>query len=336
MHLVYIVRPGGNEELRYSLRSAWANLPVESVTIVGDPPGWVTGARVIPGNRFDSKPRNVLDNVRIAVNDPDVPEQIVLMNDDFFVLEPHDTIPVLYRGLLVDQIERLRNRTWWSTSLRATLTWLQEQGYPDPLSYELHVPFPVEKSAMRAALDRLGDYEAVNPPQWRTVYGNLARIGGQSHRDAKAKQPGQPVRRGPFLSTDDGAFYLDHWAWLASQFPDPSPFEARLARAAREDIPVGLYKNVTTGMIVEDTTGRLDKLARWVRVPADELAAPAVAVDPAEVILADGSPAPTDAHSIPILNGDPEVVGEADAEPDAEPEPEKPKRASRPRAKKEA
>lgn len=47
--LVWIVKPGdGNEELRWSLRSAVAHVPHERVWIVGSRPGWCTAPHVPP------------------------------------------------------------------------------------------------------------------------------------------------------------------------------------------------------------------------------------------------------------------------------------------------
>lgn len=311
MHLVYICRPGQNEELRFSLRSAVVNLPVESVTIVGDAPGWVTGVRRIPGNRYATKAKNVLDNVRIAASAPGVPDDVVLMNDDFFVLNPTVTIPVLYRGPLRAHLDRVSAAwSWWAVSLQNTLRFLQSQGIVDPISYELHVPFPVNREGMRDALARLGGTDADNPPQWRSVYGNLAGIGGTHHTDAKWSQPVAGELEGPFLSTDDGAFYLGTLRQLRARFPDPSPFEAR-SRARRKEAPVGLYKNVTTGMVVEDTSGRLDGIARWRKVSDAEIAAAETVIEtdpvddsgdvtPAVVEDGDGNPLPVDENGIPI------------------------------------
>lgn len=305
MHLVYIVRPGRNEELRFSLRSVAANLPVESVTIVGDPPGWVTGCRVLPGNRYHTKVRNVYDNVRIAAEDPQVPAEFVLMNDDFYVLEPVTTIPTLHRGPLAAHRDRLHpHRTWWTVSLDATIAFLRDRGFENPLSYELHTPMPVVKEKMAAVLSTAADYQPDNPPQWRTIYGNLAGIGGELARDAKIAQPDRPAReRGTFLSTDDGAFALEVVAELRERFPEPSPYEARKPPTRNEEHSMPLYRNVTTRAVVEDDSGRLEKLARWKRISDAEVETIATAADAdADATTADDADTP----AVPV--GTPPVV----------------------------
>lgn len=350
MHLVYIVRPGQNEELRYSLRSAAENLPVESVTIVGDAPGWVTGVRRIPGNRYGrDKPRNVLDNVRILAAAGDLPDDVVVMNDDFYVLTPLTTIPVLYRGPLTRHIAECATPSWWSLSLQRTLAWLQAQGHPAPLSYDLHVPLPISRERMREALDRLGDAFADNPPQWRTVYGNLAAVGGIQHRDQKVSVPTRQLPGGPFVSTDDGAFYVGLQSTLRGRFPHPSQFEAR-KRSTRKDTPVALYQNVTTKMIVEDNSGRLDGIARWRKLSDADVAALAPAdpnPDAATAEAADAAVSDDGAKDAPEAQGDADdaaagdtaadeaatlaaLNAEADGEPDLpEAEPEKPRRRTK-------
>lgn len=287
MHLVYIVRPGQNEELRFSLRSVTANLPVSSLTIVGDAPGWVTGARRIPGNRHSTKPRNVLDNIRLAVNDPDTPDEIVIMNDDFFVLSPLTTIGLHHRGPLAEHITAV-DRSWWRTSLERTAAWLHGSGVTDPLSFELHIPFPVHTQGMRRVLDDLGDYAEDNPPQWRTLYGNVAGLASTPHADLKLADRAKTLPPGPFMSTSDAGFYFGAHRALTRAFPHPSPFESRTTRAPKEDAMAPFYENVTSHQIVEDNTGRLDGKARWRKIPAPP--APVVESKTAEVQIPDGKP----------------------------------------------
>ena len=97
---VWFVRPGPNEELRYSLRSAHAHVGVENVWIVGDPPRWYTGPR-IPGNRHGTKQRNVYDNVRILAEHPDLPDEVAVWNDDMYALTPAK-VEMNYRATLAE------------------------------------------------------------------------------------------------------------------------------------------------------------------------------------------------------------------------------------------
>lgn len=226
--LVYLVRPGDdNEELRYSLRTL-VNLEHDRVWFVGHRPSWVTAVEHIPGNRWNAKALNVLDNVRLACEHPDVSDEVVIMNDDFFILEPL-TPAVWIRGTLASHLSKVAHRLdTWAQSLRNTAEWLRRQGIPEPLSYELHTPFPVDKAKMADALRRVGSFGHPHPPQWRTVYGNLHAVEAPQRPDCKirAQALGDEVLAGGLLSTTGSTF---EWVRdeLAARFPDPSPYERR-------------------------------------------------------------------------------------------------------------
>lgn len=230
MNLVYFVRPGeANEELRYSLRSVEANLPVESVSIVGYCPSWVTGVQLIQGNRFGGdKMRNVYDNVRIIAEAPDLPDEVVVMNDDFFIREPTTGFETCYRSTLREHIFGLRHLgSWWAQSLRATYCWLRdEHGIDEPLSYELHRPLPIVRALMAETLQAAADYQPENPPQWRSLYGNLhTASGGQQVRDGKVHRA-HVVPTGAFLSTDDTNWTRSETGHVVREmFPTPSAYE---------------------------------------------------------------------------------------------------------------
>ena len=218
---VWFVRPGPNEELRYSLRSAHAHAGVENVWIVGDPPPWYTGPR-IPGNRFRTKQRNVWDNVRILAEHPDLPEQVAVWNDDMYALTP-TTIEMNYRATLADHIAPLKP-SWWRESLALTQQWLTQQGIAEPLSYELHRPFPIHRAAMAGILADAAHLSPLNPPQWRTLYGNLARAGGTKDGDGKVYGAHTPVPAGAWMSSTDRSFGSVQ-VRLRRTFPRRSPWE---------------------------------------------------------------------------------------------------------------
>lgn len=230
MDSVWFVRPGPSEELRFSLRSAYYHAGVENVWIVGDPPEWYTGPR-IPGNRYRTKQRNVYDNVRILAEHPDLPDEVAVWNDDFFAMEPV-TIEMAWRCTLDEHLTRQGVSGWWKQSLEYTMTHLTEQGIAEPLSYELHRPFPIVRADMARILADAAKVNPDNPPQWRTLYGVLTDAGGTQDHDGKVYGPQRPIPSGPWLSTSDGNVgrVMDR---LEAAFPEASPWEVdQDARAA--------------------------------------------------------------------------------------------------------
>lgn len=227
------MRPGeSNDELRFSLRSL-SNVPHDRVWFVGHKPPWVKNVGWIEGGNSAPHTRaNLWRNLTLACAHPDVSEDVLIMNDDIYIVGRVEQVPVLHRGLLAEQIVTVRRnagtRGWWQDSLATTRDCLAEAGYDDPLSYELHVPFPCSKTLMAQTLDRFAHVTLHNPPQWRTLYGVTHQIGGSQHRDGKAVRPG-PIAR-PYHSTDDMS-----WRYFRARFiqlfPDASPYERPAANA---------------------------------------------------------------------------------------------------------
>lgn len=221
--VVYLVRPGDdNEELRYSLRSL-VNLPHGRVWIAGHKPPWVTGVGHIATDQRGRKWANARRNLTAAIEHPDMPATFVLFNDDFYVIESTEEVPVLHRGTVADSIAVMRRDVGLSGYVRglaATNRLLGRRGFAAPLCYSLHVPLPVDKAGMREALRITSNAERYH---LRTIYGNLAGIGGTLADDCKARS-GRPVPVGPFLSSSDSTFHMVSDE-LARRFPDPSPYE---------------------------------------------------------------------------------------------------------------
>ena len=225
--IIYPVRPGDrNDELRYSLRALEANYPNHGdVWIVGHKPEWVTSVNYIPGNTADHPQANLWANLQAACQHPDISDNIVIFNDDFYITEPVAKIPTLYRSTLTEHLNLprvKRGEQWWRDSLRATLAVLQTLGHNDPISYELHTPFPCSKRRMADTLNRFQNVTPDSPPQWRSLYGNTHNIAGAQHKDGKAYRPG-PLKP-PFHSTDDRSF-RHYRSQLQDMFPQPSRYE---------------------------------------------------------------------------------------------------------------
>ena len=223
---VYIVRPGPNEELRYSLRSVEANLPeITDVVIVGHAEPWLRNVTVIPGNPHRRHKRmNVWANVYTAATHPDLPDDIVLMNDDFMVMRPA-VVGMAYRCGLLEHIGQVSDG-WWRRSLLIAANYLVSLGIREPLSYELHRPFPMNRRKMAQVMDECSTLQPENPPQWRTIYGNRWRVGGVHDQDVKVYSETTAIPEdATWLSTNDGGGFEVVAPLLARMFPEPSRWE---------------------------------------------------------------------------------------------------------------
>ena len=236
--VVYVVRRGHtNEELRHSLRSL-ANLPHRRVWIAGFIPRWVRGVGRIPVAQKRSKYLNSTANLRAALEHPQIADEFLLFNDDFFVMRPLTEMPILHRGPIqpvIDLYRRIDNGPY-VRGMEQTRDLLVELGHPDPLSYELHVPLPVRREAMLEALD-LG--RRIQVLHKRTLYGNLARLGGTRSPDVKVASAGAVgYQDWPFISTLDWVFDQEPvGSFIRDRFPEPSPYEGNVLTSRCRGLP---------------------------------------------------------------------------------------------------
>lgn len=219
-----------NEELRHALRSWVQNAGMDPehdrLVTVGDRPSWLRSDLHLPGNTHRISSVNVYDNILEACSRGGLSDQILVVNDDFFAMTPVDPWEVVYRRPLVEHIRGLPNRSWWERSLRKTLHYLRAQGIEQPLSYELHRPFPCDSQKMAEVLGRAWDRAAYPPPQWRTLYGNLCAVGGTPARDGKVFSAAHPEPEGPWWSTTDGSWRVSRSAAvIRERFTTPTRWE---------------------------------------------------------------------------------------------------------------
>ncbi|KQW11411.1 hypothetical protein [Streptomyces sp. Root369] len=230
LDLVVPVREGhANQQLRYALRSWQACLPHRQVWIIGYKPTWLYGVQFIPTRQAGrTKYANTTQAMRVACEHPDITDTFLWANDDMFLMEPLDEMPVLHRGPVRDVEAHYLSRASGSylRGMRETRDLLVDQGHEDPLSYELHVPLPVSKAGMLRALDTGQHLEVLHK---RTAYGVLNEIGGERIDDVKVLHRSPRLDRStPFLSTMPDSFANGEVGRvIRSRFPSPSDYEYR-------------------------------------------------------------------------------------------------------------
>lgn len=182
MDVVYINRPGDdNEELRYSLRSL-RNIPHDRVWMVGYCPVWVQGVDVISLERMRDKQSSALTNLIAACQSLEISDPFLIFNDDFFVMQPQESMPTLHLGDLDKVIQEHRPGTAYRHAMERTRDRLA-LNHPGPMySYEAHCPMVIEKTGMLLALSLGSDIHGLHN---RTMYGNLMEVGGTETHDFK-------------------------------------------------------------------------------------------------------------------------------------------------------
>lgn len=228
MDYVYICRDGDNEELRYSIRSVETNFPPGKIWVVGGKPSWYSG-NYIPVRSTSSKQNNAIKNLSAIIESGKIPEEFVLMNDDFFVIKPVKEIKTYHGGSLKDKIVLRREITPGSRYpelLSKTYKFLQKNGVSEILDYDIHVPMKMSKTGLK---------EAINfRTQWRSTYGNIYRLGGEKIEDVKVYGAGNLLDlsydienlKYEYLSTDDRSFPTVWKKLLKDMFSSPSSCES--------------------------------------------------------------------------------------------------------------
>lgn len=237
MDAVYMVRPGPVEELRYSLRSLAAHVEHDRVWIFGSAPAWVAkgpgAVTVVAREKKSTKYATTTGHLRAMCKHPGVSDPFVLWMDDVYAVRPVGPMPALHLGDLDRRLARYVNlRSTWASGMRATARMLHDR-YPDRalLSYETHAPLIVHKAAMLEALT-LADGLGVPAPHKRTIYGNVAQLGGiEMIRDPKWVTQSADPPKGAWLSSDDASFRTVTKPVLRWLFPDPGPYEIAGARS---------------------------------------------------------------------------------------------------------
>jgi hypothetical protein len=220
MDLVYICRDGDNEELRYSIRSAVANLPHDNIWVVGGKPDWYVGNHVRlkqNTNKYD----NARANLAAITRHYDVSDDFILMNDDFYAIRTVEAVEPMHRGLMQKHIDMIEVNLGYKQLVQETLDTLVRIGVEHPISYELHVPMVMNKNKLAKILRM--------PGLWRSLYGNIYGINGEEYLDVKVhntvdidKLISNPL---PYISSHDSTFQGILDGYFTTAFPLPSKYE---------------------------------------------------------------------------------------------------------------
>lgn len=228
MDCVYICRAGENEELRYSIRSIVDNLPHDKIWVVGSKPSWYTG-NFIPVKDTADKFTNISNALKIAAEHPEISDDFILMNDDFFLIKPVDILPTMHGGKLSDKIAAyasiLPNSKYVNILCKAE-RYLARRGIKESLDYDIHVPMVMNKQKL---IDIAG--KTLAP---RSVYGNLNNVGGEMITDVKTYSSINPLSSrsydfkandNTFLSCEDKSFAILYKQILKKMFSKKTVYE---------------------------------------------------------------------------------------------------------------
>ena len=226
--VVYIVKEDPrNEELRYSIRSVVENFPVRNIWIFGYCPAWLKEVIYVKipqnGQKWENS-KMLFDKIASCES---LPDEFVLFNDDFFVVEKVDNVEQWYDGLLQDRIDQLREtfknqHPLYANQLQQVVDRLDEYGIKEPKNYAVHKPMLFNRKNMLESLELTKDL----PMSLRSFYANYFNVGGIDAPDTKVFRLGEYHFDGPYLSSDDRTFRLGRIGRdIRAKFTNKSKYE---------------------------------------------------------------------------------------------------------------
>jgi len=229
MDFVYICKDGNNEELRYSIRSVVESFPYSNIWIIGGKPDWYIG-NYIEIDQSQNKYKNAVENLKNICSSSQISNSFILMNDDFYIIDKIDSIKTFHGGYLLDKInlyQKLNSNSNYTRKLNATYKRLKGIGIDDPLDYELHIPMVMEKEKLQEVLNNNDQF------LWRSMYGNIFKVGGSEMKDVKVYGSGPLVPKSynlnvdnhTFLSSADSSFNIIWNKILKVKFKQKTKFE---------------------------------------------------------------------------------------------------------------
>lgn len=199
------------QELRHSIRSLsnvknWNG----EVYVCGDSENWFKGIKVIDNFIPSKDPHQDAFNKRHAIAVSYAPDDFIYMNDDIYITEETIVEP-LHQGSLLSEVSPNN----WQKIKNRTKTFLNTCGIKDPKDYDIHVPMILNKQKMAEVISIQQGIE--HTLAFRSLYGNLYKIGGIHYEDRKTHS--DQLLDGRFISTRSFTRELE------KLFPEPSNFE---------------------------------------------------------------------------------------------------------------
>lgn len=202
MDIVVPYRKSMSNEIVYMMRSL-KNLPHHNVYVFGDDPELSNKVIHVPYKQTIDISLNTLTIVNMACADQRVSNNFIFMHDDFYIMNKVYQIPTFHRGSYKSILERYqirRKRGFYVLRMERTYKKLISMGVTDPLCYELHIPFVINKKKWESVSRHI-----TKDLNKLSMYGNLNKLGGTQISDVKVHSRDK-IPNGNFISTHDTTF----------------------------------------------------------------------------------------------------------------------------------
>ena len=238
----YLARRARQDELKYSLRSLWRNLPGVEPVLVGDRPEWYIGKSIdlVEDNRgayFDTTRK-----WRAAMLATEVSDTFVWMMDDLYIMQPSSLADFSkgrerFAWVHPAEVKDLNPTSFRDVRLN-TMERLKVAGFPYSHDCTIHGPWVMEKTkciqlwaelnAERFPLTIDLAYANAFMTEWGPT--DTGRISVDESKSQSAIR--NKARRYRCINHVDIAYTRELEIYLRAHFPSPCPWE--LTASARE------------------------------------------------------------------------------------------------------
>jgi len=230
LDVVYVLANGiKSDEIRYSVRSVVKNFPYNRIVFYGGKPKGIEPDIYVEVNQVGyDRYEKVSYTLNKIFADDNLTENFWLFNDDFFIMKPVDEFPYAFGGTIEYRVNDLDFHHGPSggyiRAQKGIKDYLVKHGY-DTLNYALHIPMLINRELGAKTLE-----EHPNQKMFRSLYGNVNKVGGIRMDDVKIYNSGdEPDKDSPLLSTKDSSFrYGLVGDYIRETFNEPCKYEEEI------------------------------------------------------------------------------------------------------------
>lgn len=217
----------GDNELRFCLRAIERLLKgYRNIYIVGHLPRWCTNVVHVKHNEYHPKANNIHDKIAAACNHPDITDDFILFNDDYFLVQAVDApiYPYYYSDSALDEVMQRPKADPYRRLVVDTYSEINTARY-----YDIHCPIVINKEAFLS-----------QPYNRKYEGGILVKTSYCAHfQPINSIKRADPILRDKHtieeiraieLTTDlisihDTAINPDLIEWIETKYPYPSSYE---------------------------------------------------------------------------------------------------------------
>lgn len=242
MDVLYLCGEGSvwnNTELKYSLRSLEKNYNADKVHVIGVLPYFLNQSTVnyIPAKNVSRNAAiNIMEKIKLACQLPELSDDFIFMNDDYFLLKPlSNEIPFYYKQESLLTSIKINQGNEYGFHLKATVQALNQNNFAIK-NFDAHCPIVYNKTKMLQVINGYNWQGLKHGYVMKSLYCNTLGISGEYMDDLKLSykrfepQIKRMIHNKRWFSIGDKAINKSLGNVLHELFPNSSKYEIKLLR----------------------------------------------------------------------------------------------------------